>query len=249
MPFCRLYLALACCITLLCPFHLAEASQEFKENNPDIGKFYFAQSYISALGYLNSIQIRWQKTSPKKLYAGDDIKVMRGYVAYLIKDNLDLRIAKNYLTKYLNADNALIRKTADTFIASCIIMIEINEKEKIVWDQWYAIKSKKFDSRVNEKKFILKQEEFALKRKEIYKGVIEATVFLSKVLKSDRNADEKGYILALTKKEKSSLLKHLDEYGKHVLDWGLKPGQDHVKASIAIIRETLEDTINTCLDE
>lgn len=249
MTFRRVSCLLCAFSALLLSLSPVQASLEFKKNNPDIGKYAFAQSYIASLSYLNVMYLRWQQTSPKKVYAGDDVKVMHGYVAYLIKDNLDLRIAKNYLNKYLQAKNPLIRKTAETYISACLTLILINDKEKEVWDQWYAIKSNKLDTKANEKAFIRKQEEFALKRKEAYKAVIESSIFLTKVLKSERNDSDKGHVLAITAKERNSLLKHLDEYGKGVLDWGLKSGQDYMQASIAVIREVLEDTINTCLDE
>src|SRR5690349_7833227 len=105
----------------LLPCIPAGASQEFKTNNPDTGKYAFARSYISALGYVEKIDRRWKTSSPVKVYAagGDDVKVMRAYVAFVIRDNTDLRIAKNYMTKYLESPNALIKKTADMFIAAC----------------------------------------------------------------------------------------------------------------------------------
>ena len=62
------------------------AYNEFKTNNPDVGKYTFARSYISALSYLNVINLRWGKKPVKKVYATDDIVVMRGYVIFLIKD-------------------------------------------------------------------------------------------------------------------------------------------------------------------
>lgn len=223
-------------------------SEEFKKNNPDIGKFEFARSYISALNYLNNIDIRY-KISPKKLYAGDDVQIMRGYVTYLIKDNADARIAKNYLGKYLESPSPLIRKTADTFIAACKTAIAINEKEKEIWDQWYAVKSNNFATSKNERAFVKAQEELAFKRKEAAKSFIEASVLLTTVLKSQRNADDQGRMLAITAKERAALLKHLDKFGKDTLEWGLKPGQSASQASVAVLREILEDSIYTTLDE
>jgi hypothetical protein len=227
----------------------ALASPEFKRYNPDIGKYEFARSYISALRYVHAINARWKKSPPKKKFTGSDLNLMRGYVSYLVRDNADLRIAKNFLTKYLEAPSPLIRKVADMFISSCNTVIAINDKEKEIWDQWYAIKENKKASRANETAFLDAQEQLAFKRKTAYRTMIETSVLLTVVLKSDRNADQKGHVLALTAKQREKLLAHLDEYGRDVMDWGLKLGQDHVRASIAVLREVLEDTIYTTLNE
>ena len=228
---------------LIFSYYAAASQQDFQRHNPDIGKYAFASSYISALGYVNSVHLRWKKNLPNKLYAGNDLKIMRGYVVYLIKDNVDFRVARNFLSKYLHYENLLIRKTADTFIAACLTHIAINDKEKQIWDQWYAVKSNHLDTPANEKAFIKTQKALSLKRKEADKTIVEASVLLANVLKSDRNADEKGRLLAITSKEREYLLSRLDEFGRETLDWGLKAGQDPMQASIAVIREVLEDTI------
>ncbi len=224
------------------------AAEEFRKNNPDRGKYEFVRSYISALSYIQNIDARWRKTPPSK--TGEDLKVMRGYVEYLIKDNLQLRIAKNLLTPYMASSNPLVRKTADMFIAACLTDIAVNEKEKEIWNQWYGVKSSKLGTPANERAFIKAQAELADMRKENNKGIVEATILLTKVLKSSaRNTDDKGHVLAISSQERTKLLKHLDKFGKDVMDWGLKPGQDHVQASIAVLREILEDTIYTTLNE
>jgi hypothetical protein len=244
------------CFVILClgllsfsgPLSAAQPTP-FQKSNPDIGKFEFARSYISALGYINSVDQRWKTNSPKKMYAGDDVRIMRGFVALLIKDNMDLRIAKNFLSKYLKAQNPFIRKTTDIFMAACSTQIAINDKEKEIWDQWYAVKSNNMATAANQKAFVQAEEELALKRKESGKKIVEASVLWTKVVRSARNTNDNGKILAVTKDQRRQLLKHLDEFGKSVLDWGLKPGQNYAQASIAVLREILEDSLYTPIDE
>ncbi len=245
----RFILSVAVSVSFLIHSSAALALGEFKQNNPDHGKLAFAKSYISALSYLKAINERWEKNSPKKVFIDSDVTLMRGYVSFIIKDNMDLRIAKNYLAPYLQSNNLLVRKTADTFITACMTEIAINEKEKQIWDQWYAVKSNKFDTKNNEKAFVKAQQELSEKRKTSRNAIIEATMLLTSVLKSERNLDEKGRILALTRKERKALLNYLDETGRDVLDWGIKPGQDHWQASVALIREVLEDPLYTTLNE
>ena len=229
------------------PAGATSLTSEFKKNNPDGGKYEFARSYISALGHIEAIDRRWKKTSFKKSPAGNDVKIMRGYVSNLVKDNADLRIAKNFLDKYLRSPNHLIQKTADMFIGACIIQIAINEKEKQIWDQWYAVKSNKLDTAANERAFVKAQRELALKRKDANTIIVEASILMTKVLKSEHNADDKGHVLALTDRQRRQLLAYLDDFGKKYLDWGLKSGQTHLEAAVAVIREVLEDSIYTTL--
>ncbi len=221
----------------------------FQKNNPDIGKYEFVRSYISALTYLKNVNERWKKTDGRRVFKGSDITIMRGYVSYLIKDNTDLRIAKNYFSKYLKSANHLIRKVADSFTVACMRLIAINEKEKSIWDQWYAVKGNGLATRANETAFLNAQQELALLRRDAQKSIVEATVLLTTVLKSEHNQNERGRLLAITAKQREKLLKYLDDVGKENLDWGLKPGQDHVQASIAVLREILEDSIYSVVDD
>src|SRR5258708_1033609 len=85
----------------------------FKKNNPDGYKYEFARSYVCALRYFYKISQRWSQDPPKKKFKGDDIKTIRVTIEYFVRDNADLRIAKNYMVKYLTHPNALMRKVAD----------------------------------------------------------------------------------------------------------------------------------------
>ncbi len=233
------------CVCLCGP---AFALTEFQKNNPDGKKYEFVRSYISALSYFSNIDQRWKKAALKKVYAGKDVDIMRAYVAILIKDDADLRIAKNFLTKYLNGPNLLMHKAADTFISACLTEIAINARAKEVWDQWYAVKSNNRATFANERAFVKAQEELAYKRRDAEQFVIESSLLTTKVIKSAQNVNEKGHLLAITAKERERLLDHLDEFGKDTMDWGLKPNQTTLQASIAVLREVLEDSVWTTLD-
>ncbi len=225
----------------------AHAADEFKLNNPDVKKYEFARSYISALSYLKNIDTRWSKTPPKKIYVNDDFKIIKGSINYLAMDNADLRIAKNYVLPYLNAKNALIRKTADMVAVACDREIGINDTEKALWQKWGDLKVSRQATGPQERQFVREQERLALSRKEADKDIIQASIMLTKVLTSANNPP-KGHQLAITAKQRAKLVEKLDSFGKDVLDWGLKPGQRTLEASIAVIREILEDSMWTCID-
>ena len=53
----------------------AHAADVFGKYNPDIKKYEFARSYITALSYRKDINDRWEKNAPKKLFANDKKKM------------------------------------------------------------------------------------------------------------------------------------------------------------------------------
>jgi hypothetical protein len=222
-----------------------EGVNEFKKNNPDGQKYEFARSYISALRSFHSINERWKKNSPKKRSKGDDVKMIRWSLEYLALDNSDLRVAKNYMIRYLSSPNALMRKTADTLIVACDQGIELNNKQKDLWQDWLTKKAGKGLTKNDERSFVQAQLSIENKRKESNKSIINASNLMVKVLLSDVNSDDKGYKLAISQKQRDALLDKLDSYGKHILDWGIKPGHNTLDASITIIREVLEDPVYT----
>jgi len=88
-----------------------------------------------------------------------------------------------------------------------------------------------------------------LQRKEADKNIIQASVLMTKVLISDKNENGKGHLLAISAQQRQKLLDKLDSFGSDNLDWGLKSGQSTLEASIAVIREILEDSLWVSIDE
>jgi len=217
----------------------AYGSTDFQKNNPDIRKYEFARSYITALGYLKDIDDRWNKK----------IKVIRASVNDLAEDNTDLRIFKNYLVKYQASPNTLIRKITNTVVMATMREIAVNDDEKTLWEEWYDLNKAGQATRPKEIDFVKAQHVLALRRKEADKDIVQASVLLTKVLVSDKNVNGRGHQLAVTSQQRQKLLDKLDSYGHETLDWGLKPGQRTLEASIAAIREVLEDSIWISIDE
>jgi hypothetical protein len=243
----RLLVLLAICGAMI--LHPAYAVDEFGKNNPDLNKYEFARSYISALSYIKDINDRWDKNAPKKLFADQKDKMILATLNDLALDNSDLRIIKNYLLKYLTSPNMLMRKVADIVVVATSREIAINDEEKTLWQKWYDLNAAGQVTRPKEIKFVKNQHSMELRRKEIDKDIIQASVFVTKVLMSDQNKDGKGHRLAITAQQRQKLLDKLDSFGNDDLDWGLKPGQSTLEASIAVIREILEDSIWISIDE
>jgi len=243
----RLFIFLALFVAMLT--HPAQAADQFTQNNPDGKKYEFARSYITALSYMKDIDERWNKNAPKKLFADQKNKMILATINDLALDSSDLLIIKNYLLKYLVSPNRLMRKVADIVVVAISREIAINHEEKKLWEHWYDLNTAGQATRPKEIEFVKTQYSLELRRKEADKDIIQASVMMTKVLVSETNKDGKGHRLAITAQQRQKLLDKLDTFGSDVLDWGLKPGQGTLEASIAVIREILEDSIWISIDD
>ena len=229
--------------------HPVYAADEFVKNNPDVRKYEFARSYITALSYMKDIDDRWNKNAPKKLFANDKNKMILASINDLALDSSDLLVIKNYLLKYLTSPNMLMRKVADIVVVATSREISINHEEKSLWEKWYDLNTAGQATRPKEVEFVKNQYAMELRRKEADKDIIHASEMMTKVLISDKNENVKGHLLAITAQQRQKLLDKLDSFGNDNLDWGLKPGQSTLEGSIAVIREILEDSIWISIDE
>lgn len=230
-------------------FHSAHASDDFGKNNPDVKKYEFARSYITALSYMKDIYERWNKDAPKKLFTQKKYIMIKATLNDLALDNSDLRIIKSYLLKYLTSPNMLMRKVADMVVVSTDRNIAINNGEKVLWGRWYDLMAAGQATRPKEINFVKAQHNLELRRKEADKDIVRASVLMTKVLLSDKNKNGKGHLLAITAHQRQALLDKLDSFASDTLDWGLKPGQRTLEGSIAVIREILEDSIWISIDQ
>jgi hypothetical protein len=236
-------------LTGLMPVHPAFAADDFSKNNPDILKYEFARSYITALSYMKDIDDRYERNAPKKLFADHKRKMIMATITDLTLDSSDLLVVKHYLLKYLTAPNMLMRKVADIVVVAVSQEIAINRDEKDLWEKWYDLNAANQATRPKEIQFVKDQYALELRRKDADKNIVQASVMLTRVLVSDKNKNGKGHLLAVTAKQRQELLDKLDSFGSDEMDWGLKAGQSTLQASIAVIREVLEDSIWTTIDE
>lgn len=215
----------------------------FKTYNPDVQKYTFARSYITSLGHFHKVHVRLEKQDPRAMKVSDEKELVKDFIEFLTQDNLDLRIAKNYLVKYLNSPNALIRKVSMDTIAIYDEIIASNSQERELWKTFYdalIAGTETFDK----EEFAKKQLLLAHQRKELAKGLVAASVVMTKVLISE-DSDEfsKDGPLAISATERRKLIEKLDTFARNDLEWGMKPGQSPAEACVANIREILEDPI------
>jgi hypothetical protein len=242
-------LVLLTCVLMVVPsLSGAEETGVFKKYNPDGFKFEFARSYIASLGYLSSVEKRWKKSEDLKKKSSEE-KYILWNIERLVYDNMDIRIAKNYMLKYFASPNKLMLKATDTYVYACELLIEINRDERAIWESLKLAREKgEFDAR--QAAFLAEQETIAGRRREAMKGVVTSSVLMTKVLLSE-NTREKDIKkrLALSTEQREKLVGKLDSYAKDNLDWSLKPGQTFVQAAEASVREVLEDSFYLSADE
>ncbi len=229
--------------------HPSFAQDLFAKDNPDINKFEFARSYISALGYMKDIHDRWQKNAPKKHFTKQKTKFILATINDLSLDSTDLLIIKNYLIKYRSSPNNLMHRIADMVVEATDREITINHQEKRLWQDWYDLNAAKQVTKAKEVEFINAEYSLELRRKEAEKTIVQASVMMTKALMSAKNKNGKGHLLAITAQQRQKLLDKLDSWGSENLDWGLKTGQNTLDGSIAVIREILEDSLWISRDE
>lgn len=227
----------------------AYAADESGQINSEVKRYEFARSYIAALSYMKDIDDRWDKNAPKKLFANQKNKMILATLNDLALDNSDLRIIKNYLLKYLTSSDMPIRKVADIVVVAISREIAINNEEKTLWQEWYNLNAAGQATRPKEIDFVKTQHFLELRRKEADKDIVQASVLMTKILISQENKNSNQHRLAITAQQRQKLLDKLDSFGSDTLDWGLKPGQSTLAGSIAVIREILEDSLWTAIDE
>jgi hypothetical protein len=216
----------------------------FKENNPDIDKYVFAKSYIMALSYYSRVADRLKTEDQASLQAEPDLKAIQRVIDHRTLDNTDLRISKSYLWKYADSRNMFIRKVSSEAGAVYNRLVLMSAQERELWKAFYAAKRSGRAGEELQSDFTARQVALARQKKEVAKELVTQSAFLAKILLSARDCeDENCKVLSLTRDERDRLVKRLDSFARTKMDWGLKPGQSTLDASVAVIREVLEDSI------
>ena len=238
----RLGIVLCCFLVFLPPGHALESS--FRELNPDAGKYAFVKDYIFALSYYARVAQRLQLEGEIVAESLDQQAVVRQLVANRTLDNTELRIARNYMSRYRSSASPFVRKTALTAIDAYQRLLSMSVRERTLWSDFLryilAGKPESFD----EKEFGRQQVLLAQQKKEVAKDVLRASVLATRVMLSAAHCEDEGCrVLNFTQDERDRLSAALSTVPGVNMDWGMKPGQSTVEACAAVIRESLEDPL------
>lgn len=241
-------------ILLVCAFFLVVSplcaeNNPFKVNNPNGVKYEFARSFIASMSYFESVDKRQREAGVPK-NASDEKNIQKWNLDRLAKDNLDLLVAKNYMVKYFNAGNALIRKVVDMYAVACDELVALNHRERELWLQWPKMQGRDEQGNIELGEFRDAQAVLSDERKTALRKIVETAVLMTKVLlNEDVREKQVRYRLALTQNQREKLIRKLDDFAGDNLDWGMKPGQTYLQSAQAVVREVLEDPTYLNVDE
>lgn len=212
---------------------------KFQEYNPDGMKYLFIQDYITSLSYLY-LNEKSSHASDVDFENAESIKALRDQLS---RENINLRIARNFLKKYLGSDNKMMQKATDMTIALCNQQVEINKKEFQSLEQYQKVQDANQLDEEFRKGFFALQDQIARERKESLFNLMDTTLLVTKVMISSE-PDKYGdlTVLAMTNVQRQALLHRLKgEFPGELYDGQLREGQSFLQASVVTLRMMLED--------
>ncbi len=222
----------------------------FKTYNADIDKYAFTKNFILSVSYYKRVSDRLKAEGDIKAKNGADQKLILKYIEDRTLDNTELRIARNYLTRFVKSDNGLIRKVSRQAIEAYDRVLSLSMHERALWQDLYRFKVTGQPSDFDEPQLIKQQLSIFSEKKEAEKSLLSASVLIRIVLLSVERCDsEDCKYLALTDEERRKLTGFLDDFARDNSAWGIKAGQSPVEGCEAAIREVLEDQLYISRDK
>lgn len=218
-------------------------TKKFVQTNPDVMKYEFTRDFLTSLNYLRENDERFEDIAILAFTEEKDIKGVALLRDDLIRNNLNLRIARNYLKKYLEQrENGLMIKVADMFTEMCNQMIDYNNQEKKLLEELYYVQLKDEMDSFNMDRFTQRQNRIAQSRKKVLKKLLQTSMVASKVLISNQeNYYGEFDKLGITQEQRYKLLYRIDEFETDAYKGELRAGQTFLEGSIVTIREMLEN--------
>lgn len=216
--------------------------ERYQEYNPDGKKYEFVRSYLNGLNYIYVNDLKNQENYELTFEYLENPSNLVKLRDDLVMNNINLRIARNFVKKYKNSENGLILKVTDVFVALCDSLIELNNQEKDYYNSLHQNMLNDDDFFMDRKEVSSWQQSINSQRKESMMRLLESSMLVAKVLVSSK-ADGYGELsyLAVTKDQKYNLLMLLDGFKGDDYQGALREGQSFLGGSISVIREILEN--------
>jgi hypothetical protein len=248
----RKFFFLGLALAVLCTpgFVQAQGKSLFKTYDPDIDKYVFTKNFILSVSYYGHVADRLKAEGEYKAKAKSDLKLIQEYIEDRTLDNTELRIARNYITRFTSSKNGLILKVSRQAIAAYDAVLALSMKERDLWQALYQYKSTGKPDNFDEEQFSQQQLGILAEKKEAEKSLLSASMLIRIVLLSAERCDsEDCKMLVLTKEERYKLIGYLDDFARDNMEWGIKAGQSPVEGCVAAIREVLEDQLYISKDK
>ncbi|HLF18017.1 MAG TPA: hypothetical protein VI749_03870 [Candidatus Omnitrophota bacterium] len=229
---------------------IPEDAAQFALNNPDGEKYEFVKTYLMGLEYLYQNDQAKKNMSPLSEEKFKDLNALAGEKDRLIMANVNLRIARNLIEKFDRSDNGLMLKVVQLFTRFVNDQVAFNNEERALITQIYeAVFKEQLDDSMLRlfSEGIVKINE---KRKESSLELLEASTLVNKILISHQlNARGRFSQLGVSKDERQRLLGRLQMFEGEAYRGEPRAGQTFLEASIATIRQILEDQAYVSLDK
>ncbi|MCA9400499.1 MAG: hypothetical protein KC713_02655 [Candidatus Omnitrophica bacterium] len=212
---------------------------QFISNNPDGQKYDFVKHYLNSLTYVKENEDR-QSEQIQSIISLNEMQRLMLVKNNLALDNTNLRVARNFLKQYQLADNGLMLKAVELFTEFCDEMIELNMREKTILQEW--MKKINLDDITVEAQqmFLESQQILAAKRKESQQKLLQASLFVQKILISENTNSQGEFVyLGVNQEERQKLLRLLQLFEGQKFKGPIREGQSFLQASISAIREVL----------
>lgn len=214
----------------------------FAKLNPDGMKYEFLKYYLTALQYLEKVDAL-QAQAPEILFNDLTLDVLNSRADHLLQENANIRVARNYVDRYRNSKNGFFLKVNKIFLHTCESLISLNsqEHELILSLISRDISGLSFDGKAKED-YLIKQNQWADQRKSVSAGILEASIYASKLLLSSQlDSGDTISRLGISAEQRQILKDFLDDFSYTEKGTDILPGQTYVEGSVAVIRKVLED--------
>lgn len=228
---------------------ISQNSRIFAELNPDGTKYEFVKHYLTALQHLQKVE-QLQEDVPVIALNDISLEILRSRAEHLLQENVNFRVARNLVDRYRQSENGFILKVGEIFSTTCESLIALNSQERdlILSIINRDVSEMAFDGKAKEE-YWAQQNEFLAQRKTISAGILEASIYVSKLLRSSQlSSGGQIFRLGISLDERLKLKEFLREFSYPADVIEIQPGQTFVEGSVAVIRQILEDDSFGTLD-
>lgn len=160
---------------LISPVHAQD--NFFQEYNPDVQKYDFAKIFITGLSYYNRVAMRLEDEVDVQERGLAQKQGVRMFINDRTLDNTELRIAKNYLDKFSDSPNGLIRKVARMSVKTYDQLVEISVRERGLWNRFHDLKPDAVFTEADEKEVLQQQVFLAQEKKRLPKSCLRPVFY------------------------------------------------------------------------
>ncbi len=224
-------------------------SRKFRKYNPDWKKYEFTRDYLTSLEYIRKNYDR-QDSIDLSGAQPDVLNRIARMRDELIHENVNLRVARNYLKRYKNqARNGLMLKVADLFTHVCDDLIDLNSGQRALLEEMHALQRRGEMDSAAAARFEERQLAINYERRDALKELLRASILVTKILVSPtENYYGEFDRLGITQEQRYKLLDKVREFDEASYQGELRSGQSFLEGSVVTIREILEDYNYETLD-